>query len=102
MPVSEALSMGIHESMSLLFERMVGQSMEFWTFLRPLVAESFAFTDKLETEDFYAAINKVEKSLIRVDADELTYPLHIIIRFELEQGLFDGSVRQQQSVDLRI
>jgi len=92
MPVSEALSMGIHESMSLLFERMVGQSMEFWTFLRPMVAESFEFTENLEAEDFYKAINKVQKSLIRVDADELTYPLHIIIRFELEQGLFDGSV----------
>lgn len=92
MPVSEALSMGIHESQSLLFERMVGQSSEFWKYLQPLVAESFDFTKGLETEDYYKAINKVQKSLIRVDADELTYPLHIIIRFELEQGLFDGSV----------
>jgi len=92
MPVSEALSMGIHESMSLLFERMVGQSEEFWTFLQPLVAESFDFTGGLAAGEYYDAINKVQKSLIRVDADELTYPLHIIIRFELEQGLFDGSI----------
>ena len=92
MPVSEALSMGIHESMSLLFERMVGQSLEFWTFLRPTVAKTFDFTNNLEPYAFYEAINKVEKSLIRVDADELTYPLHIIIRFELEQGLFNGSI----------
>ena len=92
MPVSEALSMGIHESQSLLFERMIGQSEEFWTYFQPMVADTFEFTKDLSKEDFYAAINKVEKNLIRVDADELTYPLHIIIRFELEQGLFDGSI----------
>ena len=62
MPVSEALSMGIHESQSLLFERMVGQSSEFWTYLQPLVAKSFDFTANLGTEDFYKAINKVEVS----------------------------------------
>ena len=84
--------MGIHESMSLLFERMVGQSEAFWTFLQPDVASTFEFMKDVRVEEYYAAVNKVQKSLIRVDADELTYPLHIIIRFELEAGLFDGSV----------
>ena len=92
LPASEALSMGIHESMSLLFERMVGQSEAFWTFLQPDVASTFEFMKDVRVDEYYAAVNKVQKSLIRVDADELTYPLHIIIRFELEAGLFDGSV----------
>jgi len=92
LPASEALSMGIHESMSLLFERMVGQNEAFWTFLQPDIVKSFGFMSDVTVQEYFEAVNKVEKSLIRVDADELTYPLHIIIRFELEAGLFDGSV----------
>lgn len=92
LPVSEALSMGIHESQSLLFERMVGQSDEFWKFMQPHILKEFDFVNDVAPQDYYVAVNKVEKSLIRVDADELTYPLHIIIRFEIEQGLFDGSI----------
>ena len=93
LPVSQALSMGIHESMSLLFERMLGQSEEFWSFMTPHICSHFEFMDGVTTQDYYAAVNKVEKSLIRVDADELTYPLHILIRFEIEKGLFDGSIK---------
>ena len=92
LPVSHALSMGIHESMSLLFERNVGQSAEFWELLIPKLAEHFETCASLTPQDCYAAVNRVERSLIRVDADELTYPLHIVIRFEIERGLFDGSI----------
>mmetsp|Transcript_18334 Transcript_18334/g.30800 ORF Transcript_18334/g.30800 Transcript_18334/m.30800 type:complete len:563 (+) Transcript_18334:153-1841(+) len=92
LPVSMALSMGVHESQSLLWERMVGQSKAFWTYLTPLVHNFFPQTRKASAEELYQFVNVVKPSLIRVDADELTYPLHIIVRFELEKELFDGSL----------
>eukprot|EP00741_Cyanophora_paradoxa_P012547 tig00020614_g12124.t1 len=96
-PVNEALSMGVHESQSLLWERMVGQSMAFWRHFGPLVQRTFPDRfggEKGATPDnFYRAQNFVEKSLIRVEADEVTYPLHIIVRFEIERDLFAGKIR---------
>jgi carboxypeptidase Taq len=92
LPVSDALSMGIHESQSLLWERMVGQGQPFWTFITPLVHDTFPQTKYVTAEDFYQWANKVQASLVRVDADELTYPLHIVIRFELEEALMQGTL----------
>jgi carboxypeptidase Taq len=93
LPVSEPLSMGAHESQSLFWERMVAQSEPFWTAVLPLVHEMLPFTASATAADFAYAVNMVNpKGLIRVDADELSYPFHIILRFEIERGLFDGSI----------
>lgn len=93
LPVSEALSMGAHESQSLFWERMIGQSPAFWKAVLPLCQEEFSFAKNLTGEDFSYAVNQVDPSgLIRVDSDELFYPFHIIMRFQIERGLFDGSI----------
>jgi Zn-dependent M32 family carboxypeptidase len=98
LPVSEALSMGVHESQSLLWERMVALSRPFATFLLPRLRARFPQLPADKTaDDLYAALNKVSmKSLIRVESDELNYPLHIILRYELESALLAGSVRVEQ------
>ncbi|CAM9486448.1 unnamed protein product [Ascophyllum nodosum] len=95
LPVSRALSMGVHESQSLLWERMVFLSRPFWSFAAPLVHARFPHTEGIDAEAFYRGLNRVEPGAIRVDADEVTYPLHVILRrveFEIEQGLMDGSL----------
>ena len=93
LPVARALSMGVHESQSLLWERMVFQSRAFWEFAAPRVRARFAHVgEDVGAAELYAAANVVAPGLIRVDADEVSYPLHIILRFELEQALFDGSL----------
>lgn len=81
-------SLGVHESQSRMWENIVGRSKEFWGWALPQLRETFP--DQLEGVDldsFFKAINKVERSFIRVEADEATYNLHIILRFELEQAL---------------
>ncbi len=92
-PLSEYCSMGIHESQSRLWENMVGRSKEFLSHLAPLMAKKFPAAlagVPLEAIDRY--VNWVSPSLIRVEADEVSYGLHIIIRFELEQALFAGKI----------
>jgi carboxypeptidase Taq len=89
-PLAEGTSLGIHESQSRLWENVLGRSREFWQFYYPKL-QSF-FPDQLKTvsqDSFYRAINKVEPSFIRVEADEVTYNLHIFLRFELEQELVE-------------
>lgn len=86
-------SLGVHESQSRLWENVVGRSREFWQFYYPKFQEFFP--DQLKSvslDDFYRAINKSEPSLIRVEADEVTYNLHIFLRFELEQALLTKSL----------
>lgn len=92
LPVNEALSMGVHESQSLFWERMIGQSEAFWDYIVPLVHERLPHTKAASAHDFFVAVNQVSLSLIRVEADEITYPFHIILRFEIEKGLMDGSI----------
>jgi len=92
LPVSEALSMGVHESQSLLWERCVGQSLEFWQYATPVAQKYFPHLKNVTPEQFYYRLNQVQRSLIRVDADEVTYPFHVIIRFEIEKGLMDGTI----------
>ena len=86
-------SMGIHESQSLFFENFIGRNLHFWKKqyprLKEYAPEQF---DSVPLEDFYRAINESRPSFIRIDADELTYPLHIMIRYELEKALFSGDL----------
>jgi carboxypeptidase Taq len=93
LPVGSAASLGMHESQSRLWENLVGRSLPFWRFFYPRVQA--AFPDALggvELERFYAGINKVQPSLIRIEADEVTYGMHVILRFELEQDIVNGRV----------
>jgi carboxypeptidase Taq len=87
------VSAGVHESQSRLWENYVGRGLPFWRYYYPTLQS--AFPDALNDVDldaFYRAINKVYPSLIRVEADELTYCLHIMFRFELEISLLDGTI----------
>jgi carboxypeptidase Taq len=85
-------SMTLHESQSRLWENLVGRSRPFWAFFYPTFQSIFPEFDAVGEEAFYRAINKVEPSYFRVEADEVTYSLHIILRFELEQELLSGEL----------
>jgi carboxypeptidase Taq len=90
-PLGHPDSCGLHESQSRLWENMVGRGRSFCGVLAPRIAEEFdGALGGVDAETFYRAVNKVTPSLIRVEADEVTYNLHIIVRFELEQELVDG------------
>jgi carboxypeptidase Taq len=85
--------MGAHESQSRLWENQVSRSRGFWQHFEPRFRQNFpAQTNGVTSDELYLAINAVEPTLIRVDADEVTYNLHIILRFELEQRLFSGDL----------
>ncbi len=93
LPHGQACSLGIHESQSRLWENLVGRSEAFWRFFYPRLQERYA--DRLrgvEVERFVAAINKVKPWFIRIKADEVTYGMHVMLRFELEQDLINGRV----------
>lgn len=93
LPLGEYASLGIHESQSRLWENNVGRSMDFWQHNFPLLQSYFPEQlQHIDTVHFYNAINKVQPSLIRTEADELTYHFHVMIRYELEKQLIDGSV----------
>ncbi|AKU89713.1 carboxypeptidase M32 [Vulgatibacter incomptus] len=92
-PVGHAASMGLHESQSRLWENLVGRSLPFWQRQHPHLRR--AFPEALEgvsVEEVYAAANRVERSLVRVEADEVTYNLHILVRFELELAMLRGDL----------
>ena len=92
LPTGAGASQGLHESQSRLWENLVGRSLPFWRFYYSRVQE--LFPERLggvELERFHAAVNKVQPSLIRIQADEVTYGMHVILRFELEQELLAGS-----------
>jgi carboxypeptidase Taq len=92
-PMGEAVSLGIHESQSRLWENAVGRSRTFWTHVLPLAQRIFhEALAGVALDDFLFAVNRVEPSLIRVHADEVTYNLHILLRFELEQALLCGDL----------
>jgi len=89
-PLGGGVSLGLHESQSRTWENLIGRSRPFWRHFYPELRSTFS--DRLgsvEEEAFYRAVNKVQPSLIRIDADEVTYNMHIILRFELEQELID-------------
>lgn len=97
-PLADGASMAIHESQSRMWENLVGRSKAFWKFFYPMLQQKFPQQLKgISLEQYYRGINKVEPSLIRVEADEATYNLHIMLRLELEIALMEGSI---QVVDL--
>lgn len=93
-PLCRGASLGVHESQSRMWENLVGRSRPFWQAnyarLQALFPDQLGAVDP---EDFYRAINKVQPSLIRVESDELTYNLHIMLRFELETEVLEGKVK---------
>jgi carboxypeptidase Taq len=92
-PLGAVESLGLHESQSRLWENMVGRGRAFTNVLAPLITQ--VGVDRLAevgADDLYRAVNQVKPSFIRVEADEATYGLHIILRFELEQALIDGTL----------
>ncbi len=91
-PIGSACSYGIHESQSRFYENVVGRSKEFWTGLMPKLKNAAPSVSNLELDKFVGAINRVEPSKIRIEADEVTYSLHIIVRFEIERDLFAGKI----------
>ena len=94
--LAEGASMGIHESQSRLWENVIGRSRSFWLKLFPVLKDQFSLElSSVDFNAFYRAINLVEASLIRVEADELSYSLHIILRFELEKALFNGKLKAE-------
>ncbi|CRX39477.1 carboxypeptidase M32 [Estrella lausannensis] len=100
-PLAEAVSLGIHESQSRFYEIWIGQGKPFWKRYFPKLADTFGGKlKKVSFDNFYKAINKVAPSFIRVDADELTYPMHVILRFEIEKALIEGSASVNEIPDL--
>jgi carboxypeptidase Taq len=99
-PLAGGTSSGVHESQSRTWENLVGRSRNFWTFFYPKL--QVAFPEQLKSvsfETFYRAINKVARSLIRVDADEVTYNLHVMIRFDFETALLEGTLAVRDLAD---
>ncbi|MFA7397516.1 MAG: carboxypeptidase M32 [Candidatus Bathyarchaeia archaeon] len=92
-PVGSPCSYGIHESQSRFYENIIGRSSEFWNYFLFRIKKVAPSLSKLELPTIVKAINKVERSKIRIDADEVTYNIHIIIRFELEKDLFAGKIK---------
>jgi carboxypeptidase Taq len=93
-PLGSGVSAGIHESQSRLWENVVARSRPFWEYYYPSLQRTFADQfGSVPLDSFYRAINKVGRSLIRTDADEVTYNLHIMLRFDLELKLLEGRLR---------
>ncbi len=98
--LDQAASFGIHESQSRTWENCVGRSRTFWVFFQPILAEVFPQFRSVSAEALFRAANVVEPSLIRVEADEVTYSLHIMLRFEIEEGLINGTTQARDLPDL--
>ncbi len=92
-PIGTAASLGVHESQSRFWENVAGRSREFSTLVMPLLRKNLSFTSRYKAEDLYLYFNTVGKSFIRVDADELSYNLHIALRYEIEKKVIAGDVK---------
>ena len=92
-PLGTGTSLGVHESQSRMWENLVGRSKGFWSWAYPQLQQTFPQLNDVSLDGFYKAINKVEPSLIRVEADEATYNLHIILRFEIEKAILTGDLK---------
>jgi len=100
-PLAACASLAVHESQSRLWENLVGRSLPFWEHFYPRYQEAFfAHLGDVSLEQFYKAINKVEPSLIRVDADEATYNLHVMLRLEIEIAAVEGSIQVKHLPDI--
>ncbi len=92
-PLGDSISLGIHESQSRLWENSVGRSRDFWTYFFPKLRAVFPKNfENIDFETFYTAINGVRPSLIRVESDEVTYNLHIMLRFEIERMIIEDGL----------
>jgi carboxypeptidase Taq len=91
-PISEARSMGMHESQSLSFEMQLGRSRPFLELLAPLLVEYLGAQPAFEPDNLFKLYTRVRPGLIRVDADEVTYPAHVILRYEIERPLIEGEI----------
>ena len=99
-PVGSTCSFGIHESQSRFYENIIGRSKEFWTSFLPDIKLAAPSLVNLELDQFLHTINKVQRSKIRIEADEVTYNLHIIIRFEIERDLFAEKIKVNELPDV--
>lgn len=99
-PLAGGTSAGVHESQSRLWENVVGRSLGFWEYFYPKLQAAFPKQlHGVPLEAFYRAVNKVEKSLIRTDADEVTYNLHVMLRFDFELQLLEGKLEVRDLPD---
>ncbi|MET0684236.1 MAG: carboxypeptidase M32 [Solirubrobacteraceae bacterium] len=89
-PLGSPVSLGVHESQSRLWENLVGRSRAFCTWVAPQLSAILPGFDDIDADELYRRVNTVHRNLIRVEADETTYNLHIVLRFELELGLVEG------------
>ncbi|MGL1902803.1 MAG: carboxypeptidase M32 [Fibrobacterales bacterium] len=96
-PLAEAVSLGVHESQSRFWENCIGRSEIFWNRNYGMLQQSFGDTLKdIDCRQFYTLVNRVAPSFIRVDADEITYNMHIILRYEVEKALFNGEITSRE------
>ena len=96
-PIGCGTSMGMHESQSRFYENNLGRSLAFWTPIYAKLQQTFPTQlEQISLEQFYRAVNHAQSSLIRTEADELTYPFHIMIRYEIEKEIFSGDVSVHQ------
>ncbi len=98
-PCGMSVSLGVHESQSRLWENLVARSRGFWAHFLPLAQQRFASLNGVGLDDFVLAVNAVRPSLIRVEADEVTYNLHVLLRFELELALLRGDLEARDLPD---
>lgn len=89
-PAGSAVSLGVHESQSRMWENCVGRSLEFWQRWLPVAAQYFPQLKRTTPEQVWRHVNRVERGFIRVDADEVTYDLHVVLRFQIERSIFCG------------
>jgi carboxypeptidase Taq len=94
--LGEGTSMGIHESQSRFYENILGRSKDFWEPIYGELQSRFEALKDVDIDGFYRGINKSEASLIRVEADELTYSLHIMVRYEIEKALIGGDIEVKE------
>lgn len=93
-PLWDGASFGIHESQSRMYETMVGQGLPFWRYFFPVLKHTFPEQlGSVTSDEFYKAINIVEPNFIRIESDELTYQMHIILRYEIERDLIEGKIQ---------
>lgn len=99
-PLASGTSSGVHESQSRMWENIVGRSRGFWQHFYPQLQAVFPQQlGNVDLDTFYRAVNKVQRSLIRVDADEVTYNLHVMLRFDFELAMLEGSMRVRDLPD---
>ena len=99
-PLGQSASFGIHESQSRLWENMIGRSREFWSYALPLLQTHFPQLKETGPEEWYRMINRVRPSLIRVEADEVTYSLHIMLRFDIESRMINEDIKVSDLPDM--